>query len=433
MERASKIAHAEIVNNKTVSEFLKKCETPQGADGVDLTALTHEVKRTEGGPLAIVIAIDGGYTETFVKEGYPSASVAFFNFGPLALKLEDLRKMEADEFVDPVDFAKLKRIQRNSLVLPTRNVRLKGQPSFVVSFRRTIYDFFLQKDVEGNRLIDAVAWLVLYEWGPSPKPWTMAKCPYDGCQGTNIAFVSGGPTEVPCAACGQPVWLTDTFRLHEVADEEHGASGAMGYLMNVLEHAVLVQFIRIALRMRKTLLNEVLFVKDGPLGFFGQTANLQGPMQDLMAHLMNPANVGATIHAVGVEKSGAFVDHAAAIATKMEPGTLLIPSDEYIHDRITMGAAKYGHNTYYAGKAIFKDWDGAMYVVTLPRSEYKTDHSPSDFNDLDDVLSLVGALKCHMYENALLPVALVNKLVSLSDFPSSRILKVFAKDAIGAG
>ena len=32
-----------------------------------------------------------------------------------------------------------------------------------------------------------------------------------------------------------------------------------------------------------------------------------------------------------------------------------------------------------------------------------------------------------MYDNALIPIALANKLVSLSDFPSSRILETFAE------
>jgi hypothetical protein len=32
-----------------------------------------------------------------------------------------------------------------------------------------------------------------------------------------------------------------------------------------------------------------------------------------------------------------------------------------------------------------------------------------------------------MYDNSLIPVALANKLMPLSDFPSQRILKTFAK------
>ena len=42
----------------------------------------------------------------------------------------------------------------------------------------------------------------------------------------------------------------------------------------------------------------------------------------------------------------------------------------------------------------------------------------------------IEKLKCDMYDNALLPVALANKLVSLAQFPSSRILHRFAVDTM---
>jgi hypothetical protein len=35
-----------------------------------------------------------------------------------------------------------------------------------------------------------------------------------------------------------------------------------------------------------------------------------------------------------------------------------------------------------------------------------------------------------MYDNALIPVALANRLVSLSDVPSSRILETFAREVV---
>jgi len=46
------------------------------------------------------------------------------------------------------------------------------------------------------------------------------------------------------------------------------------------------------------------------------------------------------------------------------------------------------------------------------------------------ILTNVEKLKCDMYDNALMPVALANKLISLSQFPSSKILQRFAKIAI---
>ena len=47
-----------------------------------------------------------------------------------------------------------------------------------------------------------------------------------------------------------------------------------------------------------------------------------------------------------------------------------------------------------------------------------------------EMLANVAKLKCDMYDNALLPVALVNKLVSLADHPSSKILQKFAIECL---
>ena len=48
------------------------------------------------------------------------------------------------------------------------------------------------------------------------------------------------------------------------------------------------------------------------------------------------------------------------------------------------------------------------------------------------ILTNVAKLRCDMYDNGLLPIALANKLISLADHPSSKILEKFAKAALAA-
>lgn len=434
MERASKISHTEIINNSAVQAFLESCILPGLSDLSEITAMTVPIVRTDGGEHKIIVALDGGYTETFVRDDFPSSSLTFFNFGPLLFKLDDLNALDTQDFIDPRDFAKLKQFQRYPpLVLPTRNISLKNSDTLTLSVRKTLRDYFEARDADRERLMDSLRWLVFQEWQGEGVSWALAQCPYKGCMGKDITFTRSRGNEIPCDFCGKPVWLTDTFRLHEVIDDEQGAGGILGYLMVLLEQMVLVQWIRAVWLVKPSLLGEILFVKDGPLAFFGQTANFHKPMRALMNYLLRPNSKNAKIRLVGVEKSGAFVDHAAAIQSKMDNGTLLIPSNEYIYKYIIPSGTttlQYGRSTYYGWKVMFKDWDGAMYVLTLPTTEYLNRPSQSDFPDLADVLSTVSRLKCHMYENALIPVALVNKLVSLSDVPSSQILKAFAKNTL---
>jgi len=69
-----------------------------------------------------------------------------------------------------------------------------------------------------------------------------------------------------------------------------------------------------------------------------------------------------------------------------------------------------------------------MHLATIPATSYMAEPKASDIPHLNEILALISELHCSMYDNALIPVALANKLVSLSDFPSQRILTAFARE-----
>jgi len=69
-------------------------------------------------------------------------------------------------------------------------------------------------------------------------------------------------------------------------------------------------------------------------------------------------------------------------------------------------------------------------VVSIPTREILAHPIQRDLENLPEILTNIEKLRCDMYDNALVPVALVNKLVSLANHPSSRILQKFATEAI---
>lgn len=71
-----------------------------------------------------------------------------------------------------------------------------------------------------------------------------------------------------------------------------------------------------------------------------------------------------------------------------------------------------------------------MYVATLPAERYLAEPTAADIPHLHEILSLLSELRCSMYDNALVPVTLANKLVSLSHVPSQRILASFARSQL---
>jgi hypothetical protein len=130
------------------------------------------------------------------------------------------------------------------------------------------------------------------------------------------------------------------------------------------------------------------------------------------------------------------VDHAIQIEGHIPPSTVLPLSNEYIYKYVIPGDPAspdpYGKNTYWGGKLIFKAADGNVYVATIPTGDFRIAPTITDYLNLPDILAVLSSLRCSMYDNALVPIALANKLVSLSDFPSSRILESFAKSKVGS-
>lgn len=430
IERASKASHSEIIKNPAVQDFLQSCEPPAPPATPSIKNRLLPVPESTG-RLSAVIAVDGGMTETFVRDEFPSASIVFMTFGPLLIKLQDLSDVDTLRFIGPDDMAKLKQLRRYVAVIPSRLIPVKGASSFSMGVRLTVHRVLEQLDGE---LQKALAWLLFREWKPSSQreQWTIPRCPND-CGATAIPFQSGGPTVQPCPSCNAPVYLSDALRLYERIDDALGAGGIMSYLLTTLEHLAIVHLVRSIWDMKPALLREVLFIKDGPLAFFGTTAPLRKPMLELTQFLGGQSG-GPSINLVGIEKSGEFVEHAAQIEQAFEPYQVLVLSNEYIRHYIVPGDPEtqqpYGENMYFGGKVIFKGVEADMYVATVPMTGFSVDPKLADFFNVGDVLRTIARLRCSMYDNALVPIALVNRLVSLSDVPTSDILAKFAKDRL---
>jgi hypothetical protein len=433
-EAASKSAHGHIINDPKVRAFLERCDIPKKADDVHLDKhLVLSFTPLETNPIKHVIAVDSGFTEVAVQSRFPSAKICFFQFGALAFAMEDLIALERGPFIDPDDISRLKQIERLQLTLPLRNVQLKGEPTLTASVRRAVYEYFRQK-LEDRELIETIRWLLFQEYGNGADTWTLSNCPT--CRETRIPLrrdkLSADFT-IPCERCGEPIYLTDVFRLHEAIDDELGAGGIVGYVTTAFEQVILAHLIHLILEIKPALLQEVLFIKDGPLAFFGQTANMFKPMRRLVAHLL----ASQALFLVGLEKSGPFVEHANEIVAVLPPGSVLVLDNDYIYEYILPGKADaqkpYGITTYYSNKVIFKTHAGSMHVASIPTVEEGLSHpKKSDLPNLDAILTNLELLRCDMYDNALIPVALANKLVSLAVHPSSRILQKFAAGTVNS-
>ena len=431
-ERASKISHTNIINDPYVKEFLGKCKIPPFYDDIDDNDVNFlTLGELSSNPIKNIIAIDGGYTDVKVKENFPSSTIAFFQFGALFFKYQDLAELKEKPFINPDDFSKLQNMQRIKLVIPTKGIVLDGENDFISSVRKSIYDFFCSQ-IEEEGLIKALKWLIFEEYKNDNKKdkWHLSTCPCCG-DGIDILYNKIGKDYViECPKCHDKIYLTDILRLHEAMDNELGAGGILGYLTTSIEQIILVYLIKQILDLKPGLLSQTLFVKDGPLAYFGQTANLHKPMRELINYLNN----NYTIYLVGLEKSGAFVEHAVQLSEKLLPKQFLLLGNKYIYKYIIPGNEKkdepFASSSYYGNKLIFKSEHNNVYVATIPSKCAKVEPSEEDYININEVLYNITSLKCDLYYNSLVPIVLANKLVSLADHPSSDLLKQFAMDNI---
>ncbi len=326
---------------------------------------------------------------------------------------------------------RLKRLDRFKLTLPIRNMTLDGERTLTHSVRRALYEFFARDLGDGDTLLETLRWFVFEEYrgGGARTEWTLASSPYT--DETKVALHRAGlrPDGTWSTPEG-PIYLTDVFRLHEAVDDEIGAGGILAYVTTAIEQLLIAHVVRLVLRTKPDLLRRLLFVKDGPLAFFGQTANLHKPMRALVTWLFDHHD----LYLIGLEKSGAFVEHAHEVKAKLEAGTALLLSNDYIYRHVIPGAGDptepYGRTSYYSAKLVFKTPRGGVHVASVPTREPLLAPKPADLRHLDVLLTHVDRLRCDMYDDALLPVALANKLVSLSNHPGGQILVQFARGTV---
>ena len=98
----------------------------------------------------------------------------------------------------------------------------------------------------------------------------------------------------------------------------------------------------------------------------------------------------------------------------------------------------FGENTYFGIKMFVRKEKNLSFVldIAIPFDEktrykdYIKQPKIEDFLSLKSILEVLFQLKCNLYEKSFIPIAMVNKLVSLSNVPSKKILTMFSRDKL---
>jgi hypothetical protein len=235
------------------------------------------------------------------------------------------------------------------------------------------------------------------------------------------------------------LYSTDALRINEGFLPEGSNGAAFGEVLQVLESLWLIHILRYFER-RSWLhrLPDIAIFLDGPLAIFGHPAwlskSVSAEIQRINGLVQFQSN-GRSLLIVGIEKSGAFVEHfmnldrtAGAGFGAVPPRSVLLLSDGYIkrNIRFSMSEKPYGQDTYYGRKFFYKTPKGARIVASTPFLAEADSNmemaEPRQFARIGDVLALLEGLVSSRFPNALAPIVLAHSEAAIPLNLGKRVL-----------
>lgn len=462
-EFANKASHMDIVKNPDVEKFLENCQYLRDPSDEELKAIVDlfltvgEIK--EDHLPQYLVATDGSFYEASLNTRFPSTKVAYLKFGTILIKLSEYRALnhKATPLLDPFKVAALEENNRPvTLTLPSANVTLKGRDSVQESFRAELESWFSDNrtkidDADEDSSLLSTLYLLASnrpdEMGTGdPTLIKLHKCPtcgHDPKEG--ILVKKGAQNKCPSQSCGKEIFATDCLRIWEEISEYQSNGTAIGRLMMVIEHILPVHYIRHLMKNDPTVLDSIIFFVDGPLAIFGNCAWLHRPIMqfyDETFRRLKEKNLGVPI-ILGLQKTGQISDFATLVSRELEPGKLLLISDDYRYKYIYAGRelAKngFGDETYYGQDFIFKTPSGRIFVFGLPfpapskrpsEKFVRTKEETKSYSNLERALAALYHFESDMYENAVVPIALAHKYTSISLAPGGQVLDLFSRSIV---
>ena len=410
---------------------------------------TYAPKPAEAPPLVpalprFILAIDGSYAEVDVKNGYPGAKVGYITTASVLLDLHLISELDVERPVDPVAFRKTEQAASVDAALPGSNVVTRRQDSAKASFREELYDLLTDIVVDED---DRTNLLATYEALLALKPTTKSQsCPYKESHGCTAEFMVA-PGCTTCPTCGGPVYSTDALRIHE-RFRDIGTNGeAFGLVMQVIERLLIVHFLR-CFERRDLLqrLTSLAFFIDGPLAAFGPPAWLSAAISQELKRLNQKvqAATGQDLLILGIENTGAFVQHFEEIDQTETPGQQLFSKrqymllmDGYIKERILHSDShkRYGEDTYFGRKFFYKAQSGARIVASIPFLSDVQDTLDSDdislYPQFAAVFTLLDRVVSSRYVNAVSPLIAANAQAAIPLQLGSKVLTQLARALLG--
>lgn len=439
---------ARIMNNPRVQEVVTRCRKRETTSAVSGPPLQQAPFGPSNQLPDLVLAVDGSYQQVPVDNGFPGAELAYLTAAAVLINLAKQRELDARRPVNPKDFRDTQGTTSIDCALPGCNVIL-DEPTPRASFRRQ----FFEASATARSFDDGESLLDTYEVLLAGRPTRIGvqeqqQCPYDNCPNNAPYIARAGCSKCQCGE-ERPVFSTDALRMY-LGFNEVGSSGAMfAEAMQVWERLWVINFLR-GLEAQNLLGTHraIAIVLDGPLAVFGHPAWLSQAIYRELCRLNRIARAaGQDMLIIGVEKTGAFVEHFQMLdkprnrtgESPVSPQTALLLSNEYIRRNIVVSesAKNYGEITYFGRKFFYKTKAGSRIVASLPfygeEDRDLSDVAAARFPRLADAMSLLDAVFCVRYPNAIAPLVAAHAEAAIPLNVGRRVLQQLAAHLTGDG
>lgn len=451
-ERASRLGHVPVVNSQAVHEAFSRWEVAQAtpADESRVTSLCRPVEDLDNAGLAeavrFAITVDGSDTEVEATREHPTIKVGYVRVAASFIDFEKLHQAGAGEFVNPHLLREAHQHAAFDRALPGSGLVIPGSTG-VDTWRQEL-DRFLRETKFDQASDQTLADMLLALHGSPSSPATtvpLRRCP--SCKAQD-AQLSGGKIDVPkegttCPECGTKVFLGDVLRTEEEYMPEGSNRSSLTRMMLVAERLTSLGYMQLLFEdvHNYEVLERTLFITDGPLALHGTVAPLKRRFQEYLAEFTKLCVANkrpAAPLVVGVEKSGAFVEHAQLIAHLIEPGHVMRLTTEYIN-RVTGRPLNnpYGSDEFYGRRFIYRTRSGGTLVVTVPPMPGVTPYGDPDgelwssYPTLRPICEVLDHVQTRLYENAVIPVALAHSAASLPLGVGQSVLRALVQQSLG--
>ena len=426
-ERASKLGHLEVIQSELVQKLCKSFNDPEFTEHTNSSSNWQPLP-TDGKELNIIFSTDGSI-QFIENPNPPFKAIAFVKSALLRVDQYAISKIDKDI---PNPFALRDLMKKSALyhstAFPLRNVFIEGKSNYdavrEILFE-SVKDKGLNDSLEGA-MMETLKWIAYEKWLDSPK----TELENFGCQHCkkNVATLPFNEEKGSCPKCNGDIFITDMFGLHQGMTDDYAQNQVASDYMGVSETLMIFTPVRFFWENNKEVLNNCLFVKDGPLSLRATLAKLSAPIRRFFEYSQSK---GIEIAMIGQEKTGQFFDHLQLIGNSAPITSCFIPGNDYIQAQIKNNntTAVYDSDTNYGAKLFVKMNDYHKMVINVPtgqRGEFVTNPSQAHLINFKNIVATLPKILSNKFEGALLPIELANKIASLSTYPSAKSLELFA-------